>query len=100
LADAGADLGLVHFGARALNSLRLEKGFGNWAREYRPVYTPFEAGVDRSVDFGKPDFIGRAAAVEARERGPARRLSTFVVDKSNPMVGPILPNSTASGKPT
>ncbi|MEP7084860.1 MAG: FAD-dependent oxidoreductase, partial [Betaproteobacteria bacterium] len=40
LVENGADLGLRHFGARALNSLRLEKSFGNWAREYRPISSP------------------------------------------------------------
>ncbi|HEX8013052.1 MAG TPA: FAD-dependent oxidoreductase [Casimicrobiaceae bacterium] len=80
LISAGADLGLAHFGARALNSLRLEKSFGNWAREFRPIYTPFEAGVDRFVDLRKPDFIGRAAALRDREKGPTRRLVTLVVD--------------------
>ena len=50
LLDAGTDLGLAHFGARALNSLRLEKSFGTWAREYRPLYTPGEAGVEAPVD--------------------------------------------------
>ena len=59
LVSAGADLGLAHFGARALNSLRLEKSFGNWAREYRPLYTPGEAGLDRFVDVTKPHFTGR-----------------------------------------
>ena len=34
----GADLGLKHFGGRALNALRLEKSWGSWAREYRPIY--------------------------------------------------------------
>jgi dimethylglycine dehydrogenase len=77
---AGADLGLRHFGARTLNSLRLEKSFGNWAREFRPIYTPSEAGLDRFVAIDKPDFIGRAAVLRDRERGPARRLVTFVVD--------------------
>ena len=77
---AGADLGLRHFGARTLNSLRLEKSFGNWAREYRPVYTPAEAGLDRFVDVSKADFIGRDALMRDRARGPARRLVTFVVD--------------------
>ena len=77
---AGADLGLRHFGARALNSLRLEKSFGNWAREYRPIYTPAEAGLDRFVDLTKPDFIGRDAVLRDREKPPARRLVTFVVD--------------------
>ena len=77
---AGADLGLRHFGARALNSLRLEKSFGNWAREYRPIYTPAEAGLDRFVDVAKPDFIGRNAVLRDRTQGPTRRLVTFVVD--------------------
>jgi len=77
---AGADLGLVHYGARALNSLRLEKSFGNWAREYRPIYTPVEAGIDRFVAWDKPDFIGRDAALRDRARRPMRRLVTFVVD--------------------
>ena len=80
LATAGADLGLVHFGSRALHSLRLEKSFGNWAREYRPIYTPSEAGLDRFVDLAKPDFIGRSAVVRERSRPPSRRLCTFVVD--------------------
>jgi len=80
LAEAGAGLGLRHFGARALNSLRLEKGFGSWAREYRPIYGPFEAGLDRFVDLDKNDFIGRDAALEEREEGPERRLVTLVVD--------------------
>ena len=80
LVSAGQDLGLAHFGARALNSLRLEKSFGNWAREYRPIYTPAEAGLDRFVDVGKGEFIGRAAVVRDREHGPARRLVTLVVD--------------------
>src|SRR5205823_3895628 len=79
LLAAGADLGLRHFGARALNSLRLEKSFGNWAREYRPIYTPAEAGLDRFVDVAKPDFIGREAVLRDRPQGPVRRMVTFVV---------------------
>jgi dimethylglycine dehydrogenase len=77
---AGEDLGLRHFGARALNSLRLEKSFGNWAREYRPIYTPAEAGLDRFVDVSKPDSIGRDAVLRDRSKGPARRLVTFTVE--------------------
>ena len=38
LVDAGAAFGLKHFGSRALHSLRLAKGDGTWAREYRPIY--------------------------------------------------------------
>lgn len=80
LLAAGADLGLRHFGARALHSLRLEKSFGNWARELRPIYGPFEAGLDRFVDFKKGDFIGRDAVLREKEEGPRYRLVTLVVD--------------------
>jgi len=79
LTETGRDLGLRLFGARALNSLRLEKSFGSWAREYRPIYGPFEAGLGRFVHLRKNDFIGRDAALKEKEAGPQRRLVTFVV---------------------
>jgi dimethylglycine dehydrogenase len=80
LAEAGADLGLRPFGMRAMMSLRLEKSFGSWLREYKPDYTPAETGLDRFVSFKKNDFIGRAAALAEKEAGPARRLCAFVVE--------------------
>ena len=81
LAPAGADLGLKPFGMRAMMSLRLEKGYGSWFREYRPDYMPSETGLDRFVRYDKPvDFIGKDAVLAERERGPTRRLCTFVVD--------------------
>ncbi|MGE0714408.1 MAG: FAD-dependent oxidoreductase [Alphaproteobacteria bacterium] len=81
LLDAGSDLGIRHFGARALNALRLEKGFGSWAREYRPIYGPWEAGLGRFVDLRKDAFVGRDAALadKAGGGGPLR-LVTFTVD--------------------
>lgn len=84
LAGAGADLGLRPFGMRAMMSLRLEKGFGSWMREFRPDYMPAETGLDRFVAYGKPaDFIGKAPALAEREAGPARRLCTFAVDAAD-----------------
>jgi dimethylglycine dehydrogenase len=83
LLAAGTDLGLTHFGSRALNSLRLEKSFGNWAREFRPVYSPIEAGLTRFVNAGKSDFVGRDAYLRDRESGGVRRLVTFVVDAAD-----------------
>lgn len=80
LLAAGADLGLRHFGLRALDSLRLEKGFGTWAREFRPIYTPAEAGLDRFVDLRKNAFVGRDAVLQDREQGPKVRLVTLTVD--------------------
>ena len=80
LIEAGEDLGLRHFGSRALNSLRLEKGFGSFTREYTPDYSPLEAGLERFVDLRKNDFIGREALVEERRTGPKRRRVIFRVD--------------------
>jgi dimethylglycine dehydrogenase len=83
LVTAGREHGLRLFGARALNCLRIEKGFGTWAREYRPIYGPFEAGLGRFVDFDKPDFVGRSAALEEQETGGALRLAAFMVDAAD-----------------
>jgi dimethylglycine dehydrogenase len=83
LLEAGAEFGIRHFGARALQSLRLEKSFGTWAREYRPIYGPYEAGLDRFIDLRKNDFIGRDAAAREKEAGPARRLVTLAVDATD-----------------
>jgi dimethylglycine dehydrogenase len=80
LLAAGAPHGMRLFGGRALNSLRLEKSFGSWSREYRPIYTPYEARLDRFVSLQKPDFIGRDALLTFRDKGPERLLATFVVD--------------------
>ncbi len=80
LTEAGKPLGLKPFGLRALNSLRLEKGFGSWATEYRPVYGPYEAGMGRFIDLSKNRFIGREAAAAEKEQGPARRLVAFSID--------------------
>ncbi len=81
LQEAGKDLGLRLFGSRALNALRLEKGYGSWAREYRPLYGPLEAGLERFVALDKPvEFIGKAGAIAERETGGVRRLRTFIVE--------------------
>jgi dimethylglycine dehydrogenase len=80
LLATGAEFGLRHFGLRALNALRLEKSWGTWSREFRPVYGPFEAGLGRFVSFRKGEFIGRDASLRAREAGPKLRLVTMVVE--------------------
>ena len=77
---AGADLGLKNFGMRALLCLRLEKNFGTWYREFRPIYGPFEAGLDRFIKLDKPDFIGRVAAIKEKQDGPKRQRVFMVVD--------------------
>ena len=84
LSAAGDDLGLRPFGMRAMMSLRLEKSFGSWLREYRPDYMPAETGLDRFVSYNKPvDFIGKAAALEEKAVGPKRRICTFTVEATD-----------------
>jgi dimethylglycine dehydrogenase len=83
LIRAGLEHGLRSFGGRALNAMRIEKNFGTWAREYRPIYGPFEAGLGRFVDLQKGDFIGRAAAAEEKDSGGALRLVAFKVDAAD-----------------
>jgi dimethylglycine dehydrogenase len=81
LMRAGEPLGIRLFASRALNSLRLEKAYGSWAREYRPIYSPLEAGLDRFVALDKPaDFIGKAAAKAEHGCGGRLRLRCFVVE--------------------
>ncbi len=75
----GEDLKLIHFGMRALLALRLEKNFPTWYRELRPIYGAFEAGLDRFVDLGKPDFIGRDAALAEKASGGTLRRVSFAV---------------------
>ena len=80
LVEAGKPHGIGHFGGRALNSMRLEKSFGTWAREYRPIYGPFEAGLGRFIDLKKNDFIGREAAAAEKASGGTRSLVVFAVE--------------------
>ena len=81
LLAAGAEFGIGLFGSRALNALRLEKNYGSWGREYRPIYGPLEAGLDRFVAYSKDaDFIGKAAAIAERKDGGKLRLRAFIVE--------------------
>jgi dimethylglycine dehydrogenase len=81
LTAAGADLGLRPFGMRAMMSLRLDKWFGSWGREFSPDYTPTETGLDRFIRWNKPsDWIGKAAAMAEKASGPKRRLVNMIVD--------------------
>jgi dimethylglycine dehydrogenase len=80
--EAGADLGLRWYGARALMSLRLEKGWGAWTLDYRPDFTAAESGLDVFIHWDK-DFVGKDAALEERSSGPRQKLVTLVVDSDD-----------------
>jgi dimethylglycine dehydrogenase len=76
---AGQPYGMALFGFRALMSMRMEKMFGTWYREYRPIYTPLEAGMDRYLKLDH-DFVGRPALEAEMARGPQRRMVYLEVD--------------------
>lgn len=78
---AGEPMGLTPFGMRAMMSLRLDRFFGSWLREFSPDYTAAETGINRFISWKKnTDFIGRAVAEAERADPPARTLVTFEVD--------------------
>lgn len=84
LSEAGAEFGMRPFGMRAMMSLRLDRFFGSWHREFSHDYTAAETGLDRFISFKKNvDFIGRAAAEAERATGPRRRLCMFEVDATD-----------------
>jgi len=80
LQEAGREHGVVNAGYRAIESLRLEKGYRAWGADIGPDYTPFEAGLGWAVDLksGK-SFIGRDAILAHTEQPLAKSLSCFTL---------------------
>ncbi len=58
LTRAGANFGMSHFGMYAIDSMRLEKGYGHWKGDFITEFNPMEAGLNRFVDLNK-DFPGK-----------------------------------------
>jgi 4-methylaminobutanoate oxidase (formaldehyde-forming) len=82
--EAGREHGLVAGGYKAIDSLRLEKGYRVWGADATPDDTPWEAGLGFAVKLDKEDFIGRDALLVASERPPGRQLVCLVLE--NPRV--------------
>jgi 4-methylaminobutanoate oxidase (formaldehyde-forming) len=75
---AGQEHGLVAGGYRAIDALRLEKGYRVWGADVGPEDTPFDAGLGFAVALDKPGgFVGREALAAQQAAGPARRLRTL-----------------------
>jgi glycine cleavage system aminomethyltransferase T/glycine/D-amino acid oxidase-like deaminating enzyme len=86
--EAGKRFGLRHAGLRALGSLRQEKGYRDYGHDIDNTDDPYEVGLGLFVDLGKPDFLGKAACVEKKARGPAwcRRLVQVLVKDPEPLL--------------
>jgi glycine cleavage system aminomethyltransferase T/glycine/D-amino acid oxidase-like deaminating enzyme len=79
---AGREHGLAAAGYRAIDALRLEKGYRVWSSDITPDETPYEAGLGFAVRLDKGvDFVGREALVAARAAGPGKRLRCLVLDE-------------------
>ena len=84
LMAAGEPRGLVPGGYRAIESLRLEKGYRVWGSDVTTTDSPFEAGLGFAVKMKKGEFIGREALERAGE--PTRRLACLVLDEPRSVV--------------
>lgn len=80
LRTAGEPHGLKLFGSRAVESMRLEKGYLHWKADILTEFDPFETGLGRFVKSAKPDFVGKDALLRRMLSGPVRRLVTLAID--------------------
>ncbi|MDF3415486.1 FAD-dependent oxidoreductase [Sulfitobacter sp. M57] len=86
--QAGKAHGITNVGYRAIESLRMEKGYVYWSGDISPDYTPIEAGLGFRVHLkSKGDFIGRRILEAQKTVGVQRRLCTFVTPENLPLTG-------------
>ena len=69
LREAGEAYGIADAGYRAIETLRLEKGYVYWSSDVTPDTNPFEAGLGFAVALDKGDFIGRSALAAIKVKG-------------------------------
>ncbi len=77
---AGRPHGMLAAGYRAIDALRIEKGYRVWSSDITPDETPLDAGLGFAVAFDKGDFLGRDALLAANAAGPRKRLRCLVLD--------------------
>ncbi len=79
--QAGQQYGVANVGYRAIDTLRMEKGYLYWSTDITPDTTPWEAGLGWRVNVRKTDFLGRNALVAQNAIGPTRKLCTFTLEE-------------------
>ena len=98
--EAGVPLGVVAAGYRAIDSLRLEKGYRYWSADIDAEHHPWEAGMKFSVRLKKGDFIGKTALERIQEAGVERKLCCLTLDDPSHVVlggEPILDPGAGDG---
>ena len=83
LMKAGAPHGIQLFGSYAMNSLRMEKSYRGWGSELTTEIDMFEASMGRFIRLEKEDFIGKAASLSNKQRGPRMTLVYMSVDNTD-----------------
>jgi glycine cleavage system T protein len=82
--EAGKEFGLVAGGYKAIESLRLEKGYRYWSGDITPDYTPYEAGLGFAVALNKPAaFLGKQALIDAKSKGLSQKLCCLTLADSS-----------------
>jgi 4-methylaminobutanoate oxidase (formaldehyde-forming) len=79
--EAGVPHGMLAGGYRAIDALRVEKGYRVWSSDITPEDNPYEAGLGFAVKLAKATpFVGRGALRKVKDEGPKRRLRCLTLD--------------------
>jgi len=101
---AGTPLGMVAGGYRAIDTMRLEKGYRVWSSDITPEDNPYEAGLGFAVRLNKgADFIGKEALIKAKADGITRRLRPLLLDDPDAIAlggEPVRVNDQIAGRVT
>ena len=87
LMEAGRGSGIQPAGYKALDALRIEKGYLYWSGDITPEDSPLEAGLGMFVRWSKPDFIGKEALEKIQKQGPSSRLVALTMDAGGNLYG-------------
>jgi dimethylglycine dehydrogenase len=82
LREAGNAHGLKIFGALAVESMRLEKGYLHWKADILTEFNPFETGLDRFIKMDKADFVGKNALMAQQAEGARKQLVTLSLEST------------------
>jgi len=85
--QAGKEYDIANVGYRAIESMRLEKGYLYWSSDITPDYNPYEAGLGFCVAAAKDKFIGKQALANIKQQGIKRKLVSFNLDGFAPFLG-------------
>ena len=101
---AGTPLGMVAGGYRAIDTMRLEKGYRVWSTDITPEDDPYEAGLGFAVRLNKGvDFIGKEALIKAKANGITRRLRPLLLEDADAIAlggEPVRVNDKIAGRVT